>query len=176
MEKGLVHIYYGKGKGKTSLSLGIALRAWGWGKRIIVFQFLKPKDSPSGELKAMERWGRDFKIIRFEQKHPLFDKKIKKEKLKENMKRAFRRVKQVVKEGKYDLVILDEILNAIETGLISAKEVIDLIRKKPPSLELVLTGRPWIKELKEYADYISEIKEIKHPFQKGIKARKGIEF
>ncbi|MGE4357087.1 MAG: cob(I)yrinic acid a,c-diamide adenosyltransferase [Candidatus Omnitrophota bacterium] len=173
---GLVHIYYGKGKGKTTSALGIALRAWGWGRKIIIFQFFKPKSLPSGEVKAVEKLGREIKIVRFGYKHPLFCKKIERKKVKLALDKFLKEIKCEIEQEDYDLIILDEILNAVDSGLVSEKVIIDLMKQKPKATELILTGRPFIDKLKKYADYISEIKEIKHPFQRGIKARKGIEY
>ncbi|MCM8779355.1 MAG: cob(I)yrinic acid a,c-diamide adenosyltransferase [Candidatus Omnitrophica bacterium] len=175
--RGLIHLYYGTGKGKTTSSLGLALRAWGWGKKVVVFQFLKPKDFPSGEMKALRKLDKKFKIIRFrKQQHPLFNKSLNKDELKKSITRALIQVEKIIKEEKYAVVVLDEILNAVSSGFITEKEIIHLFKRKPPTTELILTGRSTPPIFKKFADYISEIKEIKHPFQKGIKARKGIEY
>ncbi|MCM8784003.1 MAG: cob(I)yrinic acid a,c-diamide adenosyltransferase [Candidatus Omnitrophica bacterium] len=173
---GLVQVYYGRGKGKTTSALGLALRAWGWGRKIIIFQFFKPKNLLSGEVKAIEKLGEGIKIVRFGQRHPIFCKKIKKEKARNVLNKALKEIRHSLKVGNYDLVILDEILNAVDCDLISEGDIIELIKNKSKSTELIITGRPLVNKLREYADYISEIKEIKHPFQKGIKAREGIEY
>ncbi len=176
-KKGLIHIYCGRGKGKTTAGLGQALRAWGWDKEVIIFQFLKSKNFPSGEIKAIERLGNCFRIIRFDQEHPMFGKsKVLKTGFKKSIHDSFKMVRKVFCGKKYDLMILDEILNAVGEGFIEEKEVIGLIKSKPESLELVLTGRTVPKKILALADYVSRITEIKHPFKSGVKARKGIEY
>lgn len=179
----LVHIYYGKGKGKTTTALGQALRAWGWGKKVIVFQFLKKKNFPSGEIKAIEKLGKNFKVIRFDQEHPMF-KKIadsckllaEKQKLRKSFSDSLKSVREVIEKKKYDLVVLDEILNAVSEGFIAEEKVINLLKVKPADVELILTGRTASAKLIALADYVSEIREIRHPYRKGIKARRGIEY
>ncbi|MCM8765362.1 MAG: cob(I)yrinic acid a,c-diamide adenosyltransferase [Candidatus Omnitrophica bacterium] len=173
---GLVHLYYGTGKGKTTASLGLALRAWGWRKKILVFQFLKKKNFPSGEIEAVKKLDENFKIVRFPQEHPLFNKNVDRVKLKKKIARSLIQVRKNIKERKYDLIILDEVLNLIKEGFVSERKIIALLKEKNPSTEIILTGRYLSPKLAEFADYISEIKEIKHPFQKGIKARRGIEY
>jgi cob(I)alamin adenosyltransferase len=180
---GLVHIYCGKGKGKTTAALGQALRLWGWGKKIIVFQFLKKKDFPSGEIKAREKLGKNFRIVRFDQEHPMFRKiangsklLAEKSKLKKAVFESLKSVQEILQSKKYDLVVLDEILNAVSENFVAESKVIDLIKNKPPGAELILTGRIASPGLIALADYASEIKEVKHPFRIGAKARKGIEF
>lgn len=176
-KKGLIHIYYGRGKGKTTAVLGQALRAWGWDKKIIIFQFLKSKNFPSGEIRATEKLGTNFKIVRFDQEHPMFNKSgVSERELNKSIRDSFKMVRKVFCDRKYDLVILDEILNAVGGGFIEEKEVIDLIKSKPESLELVLTGRSVSKKILALADYVSRITEVRHPFKSGVKARKGIEY
>jgi len=181
--KGFVHIYFGCGRGKTTAGLGQALRAWGWGGEVAVFQFLKKENFPSGEIKAIEKLGRNFRIIRFDQEHPMF-KKIadsskllaEEDKLKKSLSDSLKSVKEVIEKKKYDLVVLDEILNAVSEGFVAENKVIDLIKRRPANTELILTGRIVSPKLVALADYVSEIKEIKHPFMVGTKARKGIEY
>jgi cob(I)alamin adenosyltransferase len=176
-KKGLIHIYCGRGKGKTTAGLGQALRAWGWDKKIIIFQFLKSKNFPSGEIRAIEKLGVRFKIVRFDQEHPMFGKsRVSETELKESIRDSFKMVRKVFCDRKYDIVILDEILNAVGGGFIGEKELIDLIKSKPESLELVLTGRTVPRKILVLADYVSRITEVRHPFKSGVKARKGIEY
>lgn len=175
-KRGLVHIYYGSGKGKTTAGLGQALRAWGWGKRIIIFQFLKKKDFPAGEIRATEKLGKNLEIIRFAQEHPMFNPCADKRKLKKAITESLELVRGIIEKENYDLVILDEILNAVDEGFVAESKVIDLIKDKSANTELILTGRSASPRLVALADYVSEIKEIKHPFRRGIKARRGIEY
>ncbi|MCX5656908.1 MAG: cob(I)yrinic acid a,c-diamide adenosyltransferase [Candidatus Omnitrophica bacterium] len=176
-KKGLIHIYCGRGKGKTTAGLGQALRAWGWDKKIIIFQFLKSKNFPSGEIRAIGKLGSSFKIVRFDQEHPMFGKsKVSETGIKKSIRDSFKMVRKVFSGRKYDLVILDEILNAVGGGFIDEKEVISLIKSRPESLELVLTGRTVPKRILALADYVSRITEVRHPFKSGVKARKGVEY
>lgn len=169
----MIQIYTGNGKGKTTAALGLAFRAAGHGKKVIMIQFMKGKIN-YGELESakllpnftIEQYGR-----------PDFVNPEKPEKIDIKLaQKGFQRAKEIVKSEKYDMIILDEINVAISFKLIEIDEVIDLITQTPKKTELVLTGRYMSEKLKKYADLISEIREIKHHFQKGIKARKGIEY
>lgn len=173
MQRGTVQIYTGDGKGKTTAALGQALRAKGHGLKIIVIQFMKGKIN-YGELKAVKKLS-GFTIEQYGL--PTFvDKSNPSKKDIELAKKGFLRSKEVVMKGKYDMVILDEINVALDYGLVPLDGVLDLIRKKPKKMELVLTGRYAPKELIEIADLVTETREIKHHYQKGIQARKGIEY
>ena len=176
----MVHFYIGKGKGKTTAALGIALRAAGWRKKVYIAQFLKDKKYPSGEIEALKH-NRFIKIKRFKgQIHPLFLEKeaFSKKALTESIKQALKEVENLIDSKKFDFIILDEILNAVSQDFIKIKHLKKVINKaKKNSVELICTGR--IKKhlnLLELADYVSEIRKIKHPFDKEIKARKGIEY
>ncbi|MBC8313165.1 MAG: cob(I)yrinic acid a,c-diamide adenosyltransferase [Candidatus Cloacimonetes bacterium] len=169
----MIQIYTGNGKGKTTAALGLAFRAAGHGKKVIMIQFMKGKIN-YGELESakllpnftIEQYGR-----------PDFVNPEKPEKIDIKLaQKGFQRAKEIVKSEKYDMIILDEINVAISFKLIEIDEVIDLIKQTPKKTELILTGRYMSEKLKKYADLISEIREIKHHFQKGIKARKGIEY
>jgi len=167
----MIQVYTGKGKGKTTAALGLALRAVGAGKRVYIGQFIKGRDY--SELKALKK----FKNIKVEQ----FGSGcfiIKKPKLKDILlaKNGLKRVEEIIKSKIYSVVILDEINIALALGLLNLDEVISLIKKTPRNLELVLTGRYAHPEILKIADLVSEIKEVKHYFNKGIKARRGIEF
>lgn len=171
----MIHIYYGDGKGKTTASLGLALRASGFKKKTIIVQFLKPKELSSGEVKAVA--GNPFiKIIRFREfSHPDF-RKIdfkKKQKIREKIIDTLTRIRRDRK--KYNIIILDEVLNALEAKFIDEKFLREFL-KSLEQKEIVITGRKLRRGLSRFADYISLIKEIKHPFQRGIRARRGIEY
>ncbi|MFZ3064709.1 MAG: cob(I)yrinic acid a,c-diamide adenosyltransferase [Nitrospirota bacterium] len=173
---GLIHIYTGEGKGKTTAAIGLAVRAAGNGMKVLFVQFLKGGEE-SGELKIFKGLQENIEVIRFDQRHPIF---FKKEDTKEGLinaaKEALRLIDEKIKSGKYDLVVLDEINNLIFQGWADVNELTDIIRKRPEGVEIVLTGRGASKELIEIADYVTGMKAIKHPFKKGIKARKGIEY
>jgi len=176
----MIHIYTGDGKGKTTSAYGVALRSLGWKKKVCVLQFLKSKGFESGEIKTLKRFSKRFKIIRFkDQTHPIFIKgKTPKKyfKLKESIKKGIEVSKKIILSKKYDLVILDEIINTIKEGFVAEREVLNLLEISSPETELILTGRGATKELIKKADYVTFMKNIKHPYKKGILARKGIEF
>lgn len=167
----LISIYTGDGKGKTTAALGSALRAAGQGLKVIVIQFVKG-DPDCGEHL-------------FASKHHLFDIvqltrgnsfTMPQEELRTAARNSFEYAKEVLGSGEYQMVILDEILIAIDKGLLDTSEVIDLIKRKPDSVELVLTGRGAPAELIRRADLVTEMRLVKHPLNKGIPARRGIEY
>lgn len=181
LDLGLVHVYTGKGKGKTTAAFGLALRALGEGLRVLIVQFLKGKVPLTGEAaltKVMTRGG-SARIVRFvNEEHSMFvpKKDFDENKLKGHIKKDFFLAKGLIMNGHYDLVILDEINNVITGGWLSVAEVKDLIKRRPKNVEIVLTGRNAPKEIIDMADYVTEMRQIKHPSKKGIKARRGIEF
>lgn len=172
-ELGMVHVYTGDGKGKTTASLGLGLRASGHGYRVIMIQFMKGQIN-YGELEGVKPLD-NFEIVQFG-RPDFVDKddpaEIDIKLAKDGIDHAW----EVVKSGKYDMVILDEINVAVEWNLIPVDEVVRMIKKKPENLELVLTGRYCPQEFIDLADTVTEMKEIKHPYQKEVLARKGIEF
>jgi cob(I)alamin adenosyltransferase len=176
----MIHIYTGDGKGKTTCALGIALRFLGWKKRVCVLQFLKSKNFVYGETISAKKFGDRFKIIKFkDQIHPIFIKgKTPKSyfKIKESIKRGLEIAKRIIQSKKFDLVILDEIINTVREGFIHEKEIFSLLEILPKETELILTGRGATKGLIKRADYVTLMRNIKHPYQKGILARKGVEF
>ncbi len=171
LEKGLVQIYTGEGKGKTTAALGLGVRALGSDLKVILFQFLKGR--PSGELKTIEEHLSNFSIER--DGVETFSSYGSKRRDHEKSRRLFELARDKVFSGAYDLVILDEINVALSLGVIELKEVLDLIAKKPDHVELILTGRGAPDELIEAADLVTEMRKMKHPFDAGIGARKGIE-
>lgn len=182
---GLVHVITGDGKGKTTSSLGLAMRAVGNNLKVRMIQFLK--SGVTGELFASKKLGFEVEqfgvdVVRARQKNlqEFIDKTGRfifqpDELEKEAALEGFEHAKSVIKSGEYDLVILDEINCVLDKGIIPLNEVIELI-KSHGNTEIVLTGRDAPEELYEYADYVSEVKRVKHPWQKGIRARKGIEY
>ncbi|MFH1074532.1 MAG: cob(I)yrinic acid a,c-diamide adenosyltransferase [Candidatus Firestonebacteria bacterium] len=175
MKKGLVQVYTGEGKGKTTAVFGLALRAAGHGFKVAIFQFLKAKGNKTGELVLAKKF-KNVEIFRNNQTHPMFNKNISPEGLKKNAKLLYEAAERVIKKGKHDLVILDEVNNCVFGGLISEKEVLRIIKNKAKTTELILTGRHASRRILEKADLITEMKSIKHPYEKGIGARKGIEY
>jgi len=174
--KGLVHIYAGDGKGKTTAALGLGMRACGSGIKVLMVQFLKSMDT--GEKVVIDRLLPDFRLYRGKLATKFTWDMLPEEleDLKAEVREMFRYAKDDALEGRCNLLILDEILGCIAGGFISMKEITDFIKSKPDDLEVVLTGRNAPAELIELADYVSEVKGIKHPYQRGIPGRKGIEF
>ncbi len=173
---GLVHIYTGEGKGKTTAAVGLGLRACGSGLKVLLVQFLK--SAATGELEAIKRLEPDFKVIRgFTCKKFSWD--MTGEELEHTAREAaemFEQAKAVVQTGQYELVILDEILGTVSLNFLPLETVLDFVKNKPEKVELVMTGRNAHKAFVEAADYVSEIKAVKHPYEKGMAARKGIEY
>jgi len=170
---GLVHVYTGDGKGKTTSALGLALRATGHGFKVLMVQFMKG-DPSYGEVIAAGKI-ENFDII--QSGLPTFVKKG--EPSKEDLRLAkigFEKGYEAVTKKTYDIVILDEINVAVNYGLIPLDDVLNLIDNKSKDVELILTGRYAHKKIIEKADLVSEVKEIKHPFTKGIPARRGVDF
>lgn len=173
--KGLIHIYCGENKGKTTASLGLAIRAAGAGKKVIFSQFLK--DGSSAELGPLSTIpGISIKIC--EKPHGFIWTMTEEEKLAAaaDYTALFHEVRDLARQGEADLLILDEILGAVTTRMVPEPQLIDFLDQKPEGLEVVLTGRDPSPALMERADYITEMKKIKHPFDQGIPARKGIEY
>ncbi len=175
IKQGLVHVYTGTGKGKTTASLGLALRILGWGGRVCMVQFIKGYPD-IGEAKFAAECGNRFIFKQFAIDLVRNVDATKASKRLQEVNNAFEWAEDTVVNGGYDLVILDEINNAMDLGLIDESQVIELIKKKPASLELVLTGRGAPESIIDIADYAVEIKSIKHPYEKGVPARKGIDY
>jgi cob(I)alamin adenosyltransferase len=171
-KRGYVQIYTGNGKGKTTASLGLGLRASGDGLTVYMLQFMKGRRY--SEINAIENI-KNFTISQHGRDE--FVSKEDPEKIDIDLARkGFEKAKQVLISGDFDIVILDELNVAVDFGLIPIQEALDLIRSKPEHVELVLTGRGAPEEFIEIADLVTEMKEIKHFYQKGVDARKGIEF
>ena len=169
---GLVQVYTGPGKGKTTASLGLAFRASGRGLEVLMIQFLKPPEN-YGEHLAAEKVP-NFTILPLGLDHMV--SKVPKEIDIKAARETFQRAREEIYSGKYDLVILDEINNTMSWNLLDPKEVIEMLKGRPDNVEIVLTGRGAPKEIIEYADLVTEMNIIKHPFDRGVRARKGIEY
>lgn len=171
---GLIHIYCGDGKGKTTASLGLAVRCSGHGNKVLIVQFLKSR--PTGELKSLALLpnielmrGKETKKFTFQ-----MNAEEKAQVLSEHLA-LFDRVKEKCAHEHIDLLIMDEVIGACNTGVFALDELVEFLKNKPAELEVVLTGRNPAPELVELADYVSEICKRKHPYEKGIPARTGIE-
>lgn len=175
MKKGLIHIYTGEGKGKTTASIGLAVRALGQGLKVLFVQFFKEDSASSGEKELLRSMGID--LIRSNCRHPVFTKdKTDPSKIKESISAAYEEAKKKVSAGGIDLLVLDEVMSAVNGGWIGQNDLIDFLSEKPAGLEVVLTGRDAPPELVRMADYVTEMLKIKHPFDSGTHARKGIEY
>jgi len=175
--QGLTLVYTGNGKGKTTAAVGLTVRAAGNRMRVFFLQFIKGQWK-SGEREILrglpnvdlEVTGRGFTI------EGLRNPRIPMEDHAAAAAHGWQVAQQIVREGEYDMIVLDEILGAVKAGLVPLEELLVLVKTKPPTLHLVLTGRGAPPELVEVADLVSEVQPIKHPFERGIKAQRGIEF
>jgi cob(I)alamin adenosyltransferase len=171
--RGQIQIYTGNGKGKTTAALGLALRASGQKKKILMVQFMKGKVN-YGELSSAKKLP-GFTIKQFGR--PTFvDKKKPHPADIKGAQQAMAFARKAFLSGKYDIIILDELNVALNFNMVSLKDVLDLITAKPEKLELVITGRYAHPKIIKLADLVSEVKEVKHYYQQGVQARKGIEF
>ncbi|QOX63585.1 cob(I)yrinic acid a,c-diamide adenosyltransferase [Anoxybacterium hadale] len=172
--RGLIHLYYGDGKGKTTAALGLAARAAGSGMRVVILQFLKNQET--GELAVLRSIpgiivlrGKDGAGFSFTMTE---EEKIKTREIHDE---NLALVRELAEKGDCDLLILDEAIGACARNLLDSKQLEHFIRNKPHQMEVVLTGRKPAQWMLDCADYASEIRKIKHPFDKGIPARRGIE-
>ncbi|MGQ9627400.1 MAG: cob(I)yrinic acid a,c-diamide adenosyltransferase [Anaerolineae bacterium] len=171
--KGLIIVYTGEGKGKTTAALGLAMRAVGHGMRVIIIQFLKG-EWPTGERKAAQMLSPWLEIVPmgkgFTWQHETLNGDIA------AVSEAWQRCKEAMDSGRYDMVIMDELNYVIHYGFLPVEEVIEALRARPPALHVVLTGRDAHPQLLALADIVTEMRSIKHIFEQGGKAIKGIEF
>ena len=175
-EKGLVIVYTGNGKGKTTAALGMALRAVGYEHKVCMLQFIKGSWH-YGEIDSSKKLEPNFELIPVGKGFVgILDDNSPREEHEKYAAEAVRICREKIFSGKYDVVILDEVNYAINLDLIDVQDIIKIIKEKPFELDLVLTGRNVREEIVELADLVTEMKEIKHPFKSGIKAKKGIDF
>lgn len=175
LEKGLIQVYTGNGKGKTTAALGQGLRSCGRGLKVCMVQFLKGGDT--GELHSVEKLHPLFEIFRFEKKRGFFWTLSEQEKqeLKQDIEKGFEFIKGIVANNECDVLIIDELLGVLGNKLLEVGDAVKLLKSKPDNMEIIITGRNVPEEIAEAADLITEMKEIKHYFNKGIPAREGIE-
>jgi cob(I)alamin adenosyltransferase len=170
--QGLVVVNTGHGKGKTTAALGVVLRAWGRGMRVIIIQFVKTRTGNYGENRAAKKLG--IEMIPMGEGFTWLSKDIEKDKA--TAREAWELARQKICSDEYDLVVLDELTYPLTYGWIPVEEVIGVLRQRPEGLHVIITGRDAPEELIDYADLVTEMREVKHPFQKGLKAQPGIEF
>lgn len=167
----MLHVYTGNGKGKTTAALGLCLRAAGAGKTVFFCQFLKGRDSSElGLLKKMK----GIHVEQFGRRHFITGKPSGTDIAA--AEKGLRRVKEAFSRGRFDVFILDEINSAFDLGLLEAEELLPVLKELPGEVEVILTGRNAPRCLIKQADLVSEVREIKHYFRKGVKARRGIEY
>ena len=172
-KKGLVIVNTGNGKGKTTAALGVIFRAWGRDMRVAMLQFLKNENASYGEIKAAKKLNINIRPIGdgFTWTSKDMDKTIS------LAVHGWGEAMKVITGGEYDIVILDEFTYPLAYGWLDTNSVIDWLKaNKPPMLHLIITGRDAPQALMDYADLVSEVREIKHPFNAGIQAQQGIEF
>lgn len=174
-EKGLVIVYTGEGKGKTTAALGLVLRAVGYKKRCLIVQF--GKSWFTGELTGIKKLSPFVKIIQGGKGFlGILGSKVSKDTHISAASQTYSLLYKEVMSGKWDIVVADEIIGAVSSKVLSITKLRQLIAKKPDTLDLILTGHHASKEVIEKADLVTEMREIKHPYQKGILAKKGIDF
>ena len=172
-KKGLIIVHTGEGKGKTTAALGLAFRALGCGWKVMIIQFIKG-DWKYGELETAKRFGEDLEIHQMGEGFTWVVKSD--ERQKELARKAWDFGKAAMQSGKYQLIIFDEINYVLDYGFLPLEEVVEALQTKPESVHIVLTGRNAKPEIVEIANLVTEMKKIKHPFDEGIVAQRGIEF
>ena len=171
----MIHIYCGDGKGKTTAATGLAVRAAGSGMKVLFARFLKNENS--GELKILDSIP-EIEVIHLAKSFGFYKYLSEEERIELRKVYAdlWRQVVKKVQTGAYDMLVLDEFAAAYRYGLVDQDEAVCVLENRPETLEVVLTGRDPDERLTKIADYVSEIQNRKHPFDRGIPARKGIEF
>jgi cob(I)alamin adenosyltransferase len=170
--KALVIVYTGNGKGKTTAALGMLLRAWGRDMKVVMLSFMKNEGANFGEERAARKLGVELTPVG--KGFTWLSKDISQDEAM--AKHGWTVAQEKLSSGDYDIVILDEITYAINYGWLDLEEVIEVLRRRPPDVHVVLTGRDAPQGLIDFADLVTEMREVKHPFQAGIKAQPGVDF
>jgi cob(I)alamin adenosyltransferase len=171
--KGLVIVNTGKGKGKTTAALGLLMRCWGQDMRVVMLQFLKATTGKWGEIRAAQRMG--VEITPLGKGFTWMSENIEQDRAVAQA--CWERCREKITSGLYDIVILDEITYPLKYGWLDIEEVLTTLRQRDPNLHIVITGRDAPEALIEYADLVTEMREVKHPYKtQGVRAQKGIEF
>jgi cob(I)alamin adenosyltransferase len=179
LEKGLVQIYTGEGKGKTTAAFGLALRAAGQGNKVLIYQFLKPPSLDIGERFALQLGAVRIRVEALDVEWDMaksFDDPQQVSKAQTAISDALERLAETGEKRFYDVLILDEIVFCLSKGLATLQDVRSVIDRRDRRVEIVLTGRGATKDLLALADLVTEMKNVRHPFDKGDSARRGIEF
>ena len=169
---GLVIVNTGRGKGKTTAALGMFLRAWGWEMKVVMLQFIKSSKADWGEHKAARRMG--VELLSLGTGFSWKDKNTQTG--RHRATKLWDLAKEKISSGEYDMVILDELSYPLRYGWLSPEEVLGVLRNRPKGLHVVITGRDVSQKCIDFADMVTEMREVKHPLRKGIKAQPGIEF
>ncbi len=170
----MIHVYTGNGKGKTTAALGLCARALGAGYKAAFFQFLKGGVESSEE--KFFKGQKNILFVRFKQLSPFFDRNSDEKKLVKKIRSDYEKAKKILFSGRFAVVVFDEITYAFRFGALDEKIFIKDVKKAPFSVTVVITGRYASKELIKASDLVTFMKEVKHPYRKNIKARKGVEF
>ena len=179
LDKGLVQIYTGDGKGKTTAAFGLALRAAGQGNKVLIYQFLKPPSLDIGERFALQLGAVRIRVEALDIDWDIaksFDDAEEVSRMQAGIGEVLERIAETAEKRFYDVLILDEIVYCLSKGLAKLEDIKNIIEKRDPAVEIVLTGRGATEELTAMADMVTEMKNIKHPFDEGTAARRGIEY
>lgn len=173
-ENGLIHLYVGDGKGKTTAAVGLSVRMLGQGGRVLFCQFLKGR--PTGELEPLEKMGAS--IVRADGVSKFVSQMTPEERItcKDAHQNCLADIAARLREEPYNLLVLDEVVDAVNLGILSLDSVLDLLHNRPEGLEAVLTGRNPPKALEDTADYYTLFQCVRHPYQRGITSRPGVEY
>lgn len=173
--KGLIQVYTGDGKGKSTAAIGQAVRAAGHGFRIGLVSFFKdPEAFGYAEYASLKKLG--VQTFLFAKKHPHFYKELNPDDVRRECYQGLAFIKELFQDSSWDMLILDEINIAVRDGFLKEEDVLALLEAKPEKLELVLTGRGATEKMVQKADLVSEVKNVKHPYNRGVKSRKGVEY
>ena len=179
LDRGLVEIYTGDGKGKTTAAFGLALRAAGQGNKVLIYQFLKPPSVDIGERFALQLGAVRIRVEALDTPWDMgesFKDEQEVAKMAAGISDALEKIAQTAEKRFYDVLILDEIIFCLSKGLVGLEEVKNIIDRRDPRVEIVMTGRGASQELIDMADLVTEMKSVRHPSDMGIAARRGIEF
>ena len=172
IDKGLVIVNTGKGKGKTTAAMGVLVRAWGRGMKVIMLQFIKHSTANFGEQRAAKKMGIEMRAMGdgFTWRSKDLDQSA------ELARAHWEDCKTIIASGDYDVIVLDEFTYPMHYGWVDTEEVIEALKARPDMVHVIITGRNAPEALVEYADLVTEMNVVKHPYQEGIKAQPGIEF
>ena len=172
INKGLVIVNTGKGKGKTTAAMGVLVRAWGRGMKVIMLQFIKHSTANYGEQRAAKKMGIEMRAMGdgFTWRSKDLDQSA------ELARAHWEDCKAIIASGDYDVIVLDEFTYPMHYGWVDTEEVIEALKSRPDMVHVIITGRNAPEALVEYADLVTEMNVVKHPYQVGIKAQPGIEF